>query len=137
MPMPPLFPDSAVQTMRAVHEANLPHTCQIKAAALGGRVGGVASETWADVGAPISCRVSIAGGAGEQLTRDQLSNVSRYEVVLPVTVTTITRKNRLQVSGDFNGIAWSMLLKIDGPVGPKLAQVMRRYLCSVVSGEGA
>lgn len=133
----PLFPPASLRTMRMLGEANLPHTCQIRANTNGGRVGGVASESWADLGAPVSCLVRVSGRPTEQLTRDQMSNSTQYEVVLPITVTTVTRKHRLLVSGEFEGVAWSLLLAVEGPRGPKLAQVMRRYLCTVVSGAGA
>jgi hypothetical protein len=136
MAMSPLFSGAAVATMRAVQEANLPHSCQIQAAALGGRQGGVATATWANVGDVVPCRVRVAG-MGEVLSADQLKNVSRYDVTLPITVLTVTRKNRLVVSGSFEGVDWTMTLAIEGPIGPKLAQSMRRYLCTPISGEGA
>jgi hypothetical protein len=132
-----LFSDAAIATMRAVQEANLPHTCQIKAQAAGARVGGVLSDNWQDVGVPVKCRVRVQGSPFEQLTSDQLKNGTRYEVVLPVTVIVVTRKHRLEVTGDFAGVAWTILLQVEGPLGPKLAQAMRRYLCSPVSGNGA
>jgi hypothetical protein len=133
----PLFNTAAIAQMRVVQEANLPHVCQIMALALGGRVGGVAAETWNAAGAPFACRVRIQGAPFASLSADQLRSATRYEVVVPITVTTITRKHRLQVSGSLEGVDWSLLLQVEGPLGPKLAQTMRRYLCSVVSGDGA
>jgi hypothetical protein len=53
------------------------------------------------------CRVRVQGSPFEQLSADQLRTATRYEVVLPITVTTITRKHRLQVSGDFAGVDWT------------------------------
>jgi CRISPR/Cas system-associated exonuclease Cas4 (RecB family) len=137
MPTPPMFPDAAIATMRAVQEANLPHSCQIKAQTLGARTGGVASETWNNVGAPVACRARVQGSPFEQLTADQLRNTTRYEVVLPISVTEVTRKHRLEVTGEFAGVTWTLLLQVEGPLGPKLAQTMRRYLCSPISGNGA
>lgn len=133
----PLFHDAAIKQMRQIQEGNLPHTCQVKAVALGARVGGVAPETESNVGAPFNCLVRVAGSAAELLSADQLKNAARYEVVVPISVTSITRKHRLAVSGNFEGVAWSMTLEVIGPLGPKLAQVMRRYLCTPISGTGA
>lgn len=132
-----LFPEGSVQSFRAINEANLPHVCQVRALALGGRSGGVASETWSDVDAPFACRVRAQGAPVDTLSADQLRKATGYVVVVPVSVTSITRKHRLLVTGSLEGVDWSLLLQVVGPIGPKLAQTMRRYLCSVVSGDGA
>lgn len=133
----PLISEPARAQMRAIQEANMPHTCQVVAVGLGGRVGGVAAETPANVGAPFSCRVAVAGTATEALTADQLRNATRYEVTVPLAVTSITPAHRLNVSGNLDGVAWAMTLEVVGPIGPKLAQSVRRYLCAPLSGVGA
>lgn len=133
----PLFSDPAKAQMRAVLEANMPHTAQVVAVNLGARIGGVASETPANVGAPFNCKVSVAGTASELLTADQLRNATRYEVMVPLSVTTITPRHRLAVSGNLDGVAWNLTLEVVGPIGPKLAQTVRRYLCVPLSGVGA
>lgn len=131
-----LFPDSAVATLRQINEANLPHTCQLMAQTPGARQGGVLVEDFTASGQPFACRVRAAGSS-EQLNADQLKNTSKFVVYVPVAITTITREHRLAVSGSLVNVLWAMTLKVEAPLGPKLVQTMRRYLCSVVDGDGA
>ena len=128
----PLFPASTLDHLRAMNEANLPHTCQRYRNTSGYGPGGVVTAGWAAHEAPVECRATPSGvTAAERSRADQVEGVATYTVVFPAG-TDVLEADRLVVTGqDPDGSAWELRLEVLGVAGPRANEVMRKAACEV------
>lgn len=127
-----LIPPASLQAMRALNEANLPHTCQVQSVTIASGSGGTHTETWTTV-ATYDARMTPIS-QDEQIVADAPAGAVVWRVALPAG-TPVTRSNRLVVSGvDALGADWEKTLDVIGVRGPKAAEMMRSVVGAEVGG---
>jgi hypothetical protein len=128
-----LFDAATMAEMRAINNANLPHTALVLALVEEAGAGAsVRPGVWtplADVD-PIPCRLSPYRPK-EDLERTRPAHRGSY-VVIVSTESTVDPKNRLRISGSTNLIPWTVDLDIDGVEAPGSFEILRRIHCTDV-----
>ena len=121
-----LFPPSVLAEMRALNEANLPHSCQVLESTSTKAEGGTRVESWEPVGV-YAARMTPVSQA-EQVVADQTTGAAQWRVALPAGTPVVTA-NRLVVSGiDAAGVGWVKTLDVIAVAGPRAGEMMRTVI---------
>ena len=121
-----LFPPSVLAQMRALNEANLPHSCQVLESTTTKAEGGTHVESWTPVGVYPARMTPVS--QDEQVVADQATGAAQWRVALPAG-TPVDVKHRLVVSGiDAAGVGWVKTLDVIAVAGPRAGEMMRTVI---------
>lgn len=128
----PLIPDESLAELRAISEANLPHTAEIIGVGDSTREPGGIYVNEPEVKATFPCRLMPAGAPTEQLAAGQPASTMRWLLVLPAG-TVIQPSQQVRVSGETKStegsVPWVRELEVIGPITPHSYETQTRVLC--------
>lgn len=124
----PMLPDLALDALRAVDEASMPHT-----AYRGVKVTGPAptfAKTWTYPEPGIPSRLNPLA-VDSPLRADQPSASRKWDFSVPMG-TVIKDGDRWKVEGDTSGEDWVRVISVDEVLFPRSEELRRRSICSDV-----
>lgn len=131
-----LFSAADLAEMRALSDANLPHTAALRTGTKTWEAGGTgAAIAWAggDATALGGCRLSPASTPQENLSSGSITNLNEFWVVLPqsvsVPVNAAATYYRLEVTHDIPGLPSPLLLYVKGTPF-RSYEMLRKVLCT-------
>lgn len=127
----PLFTPADLAEMRALNEANLPHSGVIQSAATSSAGGGETTTVWSTV-ATEPCRLSPATPAQEQLTAGAVREIKDFYVVFAQDVV-VSANNRVTVTHDIPGLSSPVTLEVTGVAGRSF-EMLRKVTATIVAG---
>lgn len=130
------------RALKPLADQSLHDLCTIRRAVRGRVVGGGISETWANVGIDIPCRIASASTPqGETLLADQMSALKRWNVTMPLGTPVaegdyidITGTDILNDTDDSN--TWPRTVRVVGVPDPATYEVLRLAVCIDVTPDG-
>lgn len=127
-----LFSSGFQAILRRVSEAHMDHTGQVQRNVTIRPDGGGYIGTWLPAGLPLHCRLTMGSSAAGRTVAEQPEPASEGRLVTPAGAD-VQELDRVLVTGRTRGVTWARLVTIDRVVAPRLGDVHRVCLCSLVA----
>ena len=108
-----LFTPADLAEMRALSEANLPHSCDVQHGTRTREAGGTYTTNWTVEQNDVPCRLATIGTPAERLSAGSLREIKEFEVVFPYG-TWINPERRLVITHDIPDLASPLTLYVSG-----------------------